>query len=72
MNTEKQKMTDGINTIRGSLEVLYHYFNGENPYGLDLNNETMSQFTIVAGQSIMDLEALMVMESMAMPSVMVH
>ena len=71
MNAD-QKMVDGINTIRGSLEILFHYFNGENPYGLELNNETLSQFTIIAGQAVMDMEALMVMESMDMPSVMIH
>jgi len=72
MITEKQKMVDGINTIRGSLEVLYHYFNGQNPYGLALDNEQLIQFTCVAGRAVMDMEAMIVMESLAMPSVMVH
>ena len=41
MISEQQKMTDAINTARGSLEILFHYFNGQNPYGLELNNETL-------------------------------
>lgn len=72
MNTEKQKMTDAINTARGSLEVIFHYFHGQNPYNLELDNETLCQFTIVAGRAVMDMEALLLMESLFMPSVMIH
>jgi hypothetical protein len=72
MTIDQQKMTDAIHTVRGSLEILFHYFQGQNPYNLTLDNEQLIQFTIAAGKSIMDLESLIVMESLAMPSVMVN
>jgi len=72
MNADQQKLTDAMNTAWGSLDILFNYFQGQNPYNLELDNEQLIQFTVIAGKSIMDIEAMVVMQSMVMPSVMVH